>query len=97
MVPEPPPVKLTPVKIKSQFPVYDINNVDAIAGGATALDKFKVTVPLPAVTVIKLVAPGTNEVLATVLVQLPLTLPLLKLNDPPAVILVPDVFLSDST
>jgi hypothetical protein len=61
------------------------------------LPRVSVTVPVVAVTVIRLVAPADSDVLATVLVQLPLILPLLKLNDPPAVIPVPDVFLRDNT
>ncbi len=52
------------------------------------------TLPTLCVTVIKLTAPGDNDVAP---VRLPLILPLLKLNDPPAVILVPDVFLRDNT
>jgi hypothetical protein len=96
--PEFPPVKLIPFKTKSQFPVWVINSVDATAGAATLLPIDKVTVPDVAVTCTKLVAPGTSEVLSTTLVQLPLILPLLKLNVPPAATALADaVFLIDNT
>ena len=52
------------------------------------------TSPVLCVTVIKLIAPAKRGVAP---VMLPLTLPLLKLNDPPAVIPVPDVFLKEAT
>jgi len=52
------------------------------------------TSPVLCVTVIKLTAPAKRGVAP---VMLPLTLPLLKLNDPPAVIPVPDVFLKEAT
>jgi hypothetical protein len=52
------------------------------------------TSPVLCVTVIKLIAPAKRGVAPVIL---PLILPLLKLNDPPAVIPVPDVFLKEAT
>lgn len=90
--------KSYPFKFRSQLPECRISTslLDDLL--FTLPPKLIVTVPVVAVTVIKLVAPGTNEVLATVLVQLPLILPLLKLNDPPATIALAEAaLLNDKT
>jgi len=90
-------VKVNPFNIKLQLPLCTISTSDVIFLVATLLPKVRVTVPVVAVICTRLVAPGTNDVLAAFLVQLPLILPLLKLNVPPAVIPVPEVFLNDNT
>ena len=74
-----PPLKLLPVIIKSQLPVWFITWVVALLNPVTvALGALIFTVPVVAVTVIKLVALALIP--AATLADM---LPLLKLNDPP--------------
>jgi hypothetical protein len=91
------PLKVLPDIVKLQLPLWLMRISAPTARDCTLLPRLRVTVPVVAVTVIKLIAPGTNEVLAAFLVQLPLIPAVLKLNVPPAVIPVPDVFLRDNT
>lgn len=97
VTPEVAGVKVNPFNTKLQLPLCTISTSDPIFLVATLLPKVRVTVPVVAVICTRLVAPGTKDVLAAFLVQLPLTPAVLKLNVPPAVILVPDVFLNDNT
>ena len=75
------PRKFVPDKLKLLFPLCNIMVEEAIEDAATSPPNANDTLPVVAVTVIKLVAPADN---GDVDVTLPDMLPLLKLNEPPA-------------
>ena len=81
-----PALNLIPDKLKLQAPVWFII-WEAIPNPVTALPKLSVTVPVVAVTVIRLVAPADRD--ADVLVALTVTPAVLKLKEPPAVVVIP--------
>ena len=88
------PLKFIPDTVKLQLPEWLISISLVVALGVTFPPKLNPTVPLFAVTCIKLVAPGLKGL---IFVTLPDILPLLNTNDPPALIPVPDVLLNDNT